>query len=178
MTSRDRNAVAESTAKYRAKAPSPWSVRGVAREARSKVAKAAARRRETIGEWVTNALNRAANEELGIGPRLEQLEKRNDAIAALTLLAERLESAEQREKSLLAMMQSVTERADRGEERISDITRGLTDIAIKLEAVLDSNRMHAARNISDSAVPQGSVAARDQDKIFATPKHAIKPKKR
>jgi hypothetical protein len=44
-------------------------VRGVSKEARAKAAKAASRRRETIGEWVTNAVIRAANEELGSGTR-------------------------------------------------------------------------------------------------------------
>ena len=55
--------------KPKPKPPSPWSVRGVSREARAKASKAASRRRETIGEWVTNALTQVANEELGTGPR-------------------------------------------------------------------------------------------------------------
>jgi len=42
-------------------------VRAVSQEARAKAAKAAARRRMTIGEWVTNALITVANEELGVG---------------------------------------------------------------------------------------------------------------
>ncbi len=49
------------------KHPSPWSVRGVSQEARAKAARAAARRRMTIGEWVTGALTSAANAELGVG---------------------------------------------------------------------------------------------------------------
>jgi hypothetical protein len=47
----------------------PWSIRGVTLEARTKAAKAAARRRMTLGEWVTNALIRTANDELGSGRR-------------------------------------------------------------------------------------------------------------
>ena len=49
------------------KHPSPWSVRGVSQEARAKAARAAARRRMTIGAWVTGALTSAANAELGVG---------------------------------------------------------------------------------------------------------------
>ncbi len=45
----------------------PWSVRGVSQEARAKAAKAAARRRMTIGEWVNTALITVANTELGSG---------------------------------------------------------------------------------------------------------------
>jgi hypothetical protein len=167
------------SAKPRAKPPSPWSVRGVSREARAKASKAASRRRETIGEWVTNALTQVANEELGTSPRraqtqdtqgglpagplqdesplgkallalAERSEKRNEAIVslaermeggeysrgevsvmaeqigiveqrsrALTLLVERLDSAEKRENSLLTLMHSVAEggRARRGTHR-------------------------------------------------------------
>ncbi len=184
---------AERDAKARAKVLSPWSVRGVPREARSNVAKAAARRRETIGEWVTNALTQAANEELEIGPRrewpidvqvglpagseqgkppldnellalakrFERSEQRNDAIASLTKLAEGLESAEQREKSLLAMIQIVAERAERGEERIANITRDLADIAVKLEAALNNNRMNTARNISRSVASPAIVTSNE-----------------
>ena len=49
------------------KLPSPWSVRGVSLEARAKAARAAARRRMTIGAWVTGAMTSAANAELGVG---------------------------------------------------------------------------------------------------------------
>ncbi len=45
----------------------PWSVRGVSQEARAKAAKAARRRRMTIGEWVDTTLIAAANAELGSG---------------------------------------------------------------------------------------------------------------
>ncbi|MFQ5958083.1 MAG: hypothetical protein ACE5LF_01815 [Alphaproteobacteria bacterium] len=45
----------------------PWSVRGISQEARAKAAKAAARRRMTIGEWVNTALITVANSELGSG---------------------------------------------------------------------------------------------------------------
>ena len=202
--------------KPRAKPPSPWSVRGVSREARAKASKAASRRRETIGEWVTNALTQVANEELGTGPRrdygpnvqsglpaspihdesalgkallalaerFERSEKRNEAINSLTggseggayggrevsvmaeqiglveqrsralsLLVERLESSEKRENSLLTMMQTVAERAERGEERIATITRGLADLALNLETVLNRSNSRTAQNISNSVAP-------------------------
>jgi|GEM_PF-2175760 len=45
----------------------PWSVRGVSQEARAKAAKAARRRRMTIGEWVDTTLIATANDELGSG---------------------------------------------------------------------------------------------------------------
>lgn len=57
-------------ARKAAKQPAPWSVRGVSLEARAKAAKAARRRRMTLGEWVDNALIAMANEELGTGPAL------------------------------------------------------------------------------------------------------------
>lgn len=204
------------SAKPRAKPPSPWSVRGVSREARAKASKAASRRRETIGEWVTNALTQVANEELGTGPRraqtqdapgglpagplqdesplgkallalaerFERSEKRNEAIVslaermeggvygggevsvmaeqigiveqrsrALTLLVERLESAEKRENSLLTLMHSVAERAERGEERIAAVTRGLADLALGLETALSRNSSQTAQRISNSMAP-------------------------
>ena len=199
----------QSDARLHTKLSSPWSVRGVSREARSKVAKAAARRRQTIGQWVTNALTQVANKELETSPcrdrsakvqavlpveseeddpplgnalyalaeRFERSEKRNDAISALTILAERLEAAEQREKSLLDMIQIVAERAERGEERIADITRDLADIAVKLEVALSSNQIHSARNISDSVVPSARATSSEQDEMLAALKNSIKLKK-
>jgi len=208
--------IGETGNKVRAKAPSPWSVRGVSREARAKAGKAAARRRETIGEWVTNALTQAANEELGTGPRrdqsqytngglpastaqddtplgkallalaerFERSEARNEAIMslaermegseykggevsvmaeqiglveqrsrALTLLVERLESAEKRENSLLTLMHGVAERAERGEERINAVTRGLADLALSLETALTRNNVRTAQSIGNSVAP-------------------------
>ena len=177
---------------------------------------AAARRRETIGEWVTNALTQAANEELGTGPRrdpsqygraglpastaqdetplgkallalaerFERSEARNEAIVslaermegaeykggevsvmaeqiglveqrsrALTVLVERLESAEKRENSLLTLMHGVAERAERGEERITAVTRGLADLALSLESALTRNNVRTAQSISNSVAP-------------------------
>jgi hypothetical protein len=226
---------AEDAARSRAKAPSPWSVRGVSREARAKAAKAAARRRETIGEWVTNALTQAANDELGTGPRretsanvkaglpagpeqdetplgkallalaerFERAEKRNDALVslarrvdgiehgghgvsamaeqmglveqrsrALTLLVDRLEAAEQREKSLLTLMHSVAERAERGEERIAAITRGLADLAVKLEAALHQNRVQTAESISTSMAPLENAVHALSSRVAAAPQAA------
>lgn len=208
--------IGETGNKARAKAPSPWSVRGVSREARAKASKAAARRRATIGEWVTNALTQAANEELGTGPRrdqsqygpaglpastaqddtplgkallalaerFERSEARNETIIslaermegseykggevsvmaeqiglveqrsrALTLLVERLESAEKRENSLLTLMHGVAERAERGEERINAVTRGLADLALSLETALTRNNVRTAQSISNSVAP-------------------------
>ena len=200
----------------KAKAPSPWSVRGVSREARAKAAKAASRRRETLGEWVTNALTQIANEELGTGPRregsqyatpglpvspaddetplgkamlalaepFERSEKRNDAISALaqrvdiaessgrdvsimaekigimehrsralTLLVDRLETADRREKTLLTLMHTVAERAERAEERIAAVTRGLADMASQLESALNRNSIRTAQDINQSIMP-------------------------
>ncbi|MDP7343480.1 MAG: hypothetical protein QF767_09040, partial [Alphaproteobacteria bacterium] len=210
------HAVNPAAARQKAKPPSPWSVRGVSREARAKAGKAASRRRETIGEWVTNALTQVANEELGSGPRsgqvlhskgglptgidqdetplgkallalaerFERSEKRNEAIVslaermegaeyggrdvsvmakqtgiveqrsrALTLLVDRLESAERRENSLLTLMHGVAERAERGEERIAAVTRGLADLALNLEAAFNRNSAHTAQTISNSMAP-------------------------
>ena len=200
----------------KAKAPSPWSVRGVSREARAKAAKAASRRRETLGEWVTNALTQIANEELGTGPRregsqyatpslpvspaddetplgkamlalaepFERSEKRNDAISALaqrvdiaessgqdvsimaekigimehrsralTLLVDRLETADRREMTLLTLMHTVAERAERAEERIAAVTRGLADMASQLESALNRNSIRTAQDINQSIMP-------------------------
>ena len=43
----------------------PWSVRGVTGEARARAARAAHRRRMTIGEWVTETILKAAARDLG-----------------------------------------------------------------------------------------------------------------
>ena len=206
----DSQFTATSDPKSYSKAPSPWSVRGVSPETRSKVVKAAAHRRETIGEWVTNALTQAANEELGLcshrepsadlqvglshglkqntrspgnvvlalAERIESPEKRNDAIASLTILVEQLESPEQREKLLLAMMQIVAERAERSQERIANITRGLADIEVKLEVALSNNRMHIARNVRESVANTVGVVSSEQDEMLAVLKRAFKAKTR
>ena len=101
--------------KPRAKPPSPWSVRGVSREARAKASKAAARRRQTIGEWVTNALTQVANEELGTGPRREQMYGAQGGLPAvpdqdetplgkaLLALAERFERSEKRNAAFASL---------------------------------------------------------------------------
>ena len=101
--------------KARAKAPSPWSVRGVSREARAKASKAAAQRRETIGEWVTNALTQAANEELGTGPRRDPSQYGRAGLPASTAqdetplgkallaLAERFERSEARNEAIVSL---------------------------------------------------------------------------
>jgi hypothetical protein len=44
----------------------PWSVRGVDREARDKAARAAHERHMTIGEWLSEAVIKTANHDLGI----------------------------------------------------------------------------------------------------------------
>ncbi len=90
---------------------SPWSVRGVSQEARAKAARAAARRRMTIGAWVTGALTSAANAELGVGRaaaphdddaanagQAADYERRNalkldELAAAIAALSEQLETA-------------------------------------------------------------------------------------
>jgi len=220
----------DSGGRQKAKAPSPWSVRGVSREARAKAAKAASRRRETLGEWVTNALTQIANEELGTGPRrataesaqaglpagpgqdesplgkallalaerFEKSEKRNDAISALaqrvdiaenssrevgvmaerigmveqrsralTMLVERLETADRREKTLLSLMHSVAERAERGEERIAAVTRGLAEMAGQLEAALNRNSARTAQDINQSIMPLESAVNNLSSRISA-----------
>lgn len=221
-----------SGARPKAKTPSPWSVRGVSREARAKAAKAASRRRETLGEWVTNALTQIANEELGSGPRraaseygqaglpagpmdddsplgralsalakrFERSEKRNDANSALaqrvdiaefqgkefsvmaeqigvmehrsralTQLVDRLETADRREKTLLFLMQSVAERAERGEERIAAITHGLADMASQLQVALNTTTARTAQNISQSMMPLEKAVSALGSKLAAQP---------
>ena len=70
---------------------------------------------------------------------------------ALTLLEDRLESSEKRENSLISMMQTVAERAERGEARIATITRGLADLALKMETVRTRNTSRTAQTISNNA---------------------------
>lgn len=216
----------------RAKAPSPWSVRGVSREARAKAAKAASRRRETLGEWVTNALTQIANEELGSGPRsaasqsmpaslptstaqdqtplgkallalaerFDKTEKHDNAITALarrvdiaesssrtvsvmaeridlvehrsralTLLVDRLETADQREKTLLTLMESVAERAERGEERIAAVTRGLADMASQLQGTLSRSSAQTSQHIGQSIMPLGKAVNALDRKLSTAP---------
>ena len=103
----------------RAKASSPWSVRGVSREARAKAVKAASRRRETLGEWVTNALTQIANEELGSGPRSETTQSAPASLPAspspdqsplgkaLLALAKRFEKTEKRDGAITALARRI-----------------------------------------------------------------------
>lgn len=51
------------------------------------------------------------------------------------------------------MMQTVAERAERGEARIATITRGLADLALKMETVLTRNTSRTAQTISNSVAP-------------------------
>ena len=70
---------------------------------------------------------------------------------ALTLLVDRLESSEKRENSLISVMQTVAELAERGEARIATITRELADLALKMETVLTRNSSRTAQTISNNA---------------------------
>ncbi len=89
------------------RALSPWSVRGVSRDARRSAAEAAARAGKTVGEWVTTAVMNAARAEqageasprspgapaedhiAALAARISETESR---VAALVELARRLES--------------------------------------------------------------------------------------
>ncbi len=125
------HAVNPAAARQKAKPPSPWSVRGVSREARAKAGKAASRRRETIGEWVTNALTQVANEELGSGPRSGQVLHSKGGLPtggidqdetplgkALLALAERFERSEKRNEAIV----SLTERMEGAEYGGRDVS--------------------------------------------------------
>lgn len=106
----------------------PWSIRGVLLEARTRAAKAAARRRMTLGEWVTNALLRTANDELGEGWRDGEGRVAIPAAApvvsklgqAVTQLEERLGTDGRRDGALYAIGRYVAET-----ERRSDRTMTL-----------------------------------------------------
>lgn len=103
--------------------PAPWSVRGVSAEARAKAAKAARRRRMTIGEWVDSALIGAANEELGTGPprlqetppgtspeRAVQVEVLDaDLAGRVTALVERMEASDQQTRALTELSDKLVE---------------------------------------------------------------------
>jgi len=156
----------------RAKASSPWSVRGVSREARAKAAKAASRRRETLGEWVTNALIQIANNELGSGPRSATTQSapaspspdQSPLGKALLALAKRFEKTEKRDGAITALARRIDIAENNGmtlsvmAERIDVVehrARALTLLVDRLEtayrrkkallALMESVAEHAER---------------------------------
>ena len=96
------------------KHPSPWSVRGVSLEARAKAARAAARRRMTIGAWVTGAMTNAANAELGLGgsATANQTPRGGDGAPAGDL-ADYQRRNEQRFDELAAALAALSEQLDK-----------------------------------------------------------------
>lgn len=204
----------------KAKQSSPWSIRGVSREARAKATKAAARRRLTLGEWVTNALTEMANEDLGSGSRrqeaasgpsgvpataptgegvgeamqvlaerlganeerdqalislarrIDAAESRDSALVqmserlggveqrtqALAVLSNRLEASEKREVAMLTLMRGLAEQSQRGEDRLASITKGLGQLAIRLEeSAATGGREIAAALVSSLNPLEGAV---------------------
>ncbi|MBT6441686.1 MAG: hypothetical protein HOK61_04595 [Alphaproteobacteria bacterium] len=204
----------------KAKQSSPWSIRGVTREARAKATKAAARRRLTLGEWVTNALTEIANEDLGSGSRRQEAasgptsvpataptgegvgeamqvlaerlganEERDQALIslarridaaessdsaliqmserlggveqrtqALAVLSNRLEASEKREIAMLSLMRGLAEQSQRSEDRLSSVTKGLGQLAIRLEeSAATGGREFAAALVSSLNPLEGAV---------------------
>lgn len=88
----------------------PWSIRGVSREARAKAAKAARRRRMTMGSWVDYVLSTAAHAELS--NRGPQGAPEPDAEGVESADAEaRADTIEAREQALRAMARRAADRA-------------------------------------------------------------------
>ena len=167
-----------------ARPPSPWSVRGVSREARAKAAKAATRRRETLGEWVTNALVRMANEELGSGPRaaterpagksagLSGLPARHDPTAhgpatpdkegnlalgkAVLALAGRLDKTEQRDRALAELIPRL-ENSEKRDQALSEISRRLDDAERRDRALTKLSRQLEDTGKRDNAITDIAV---------------------
>ena len=211
---------ASARAGNKGKQSSPWSIRGVTREARAKATKAAARRRLTLGEWVTNALIEMANEDLGSGSRRQEAvsgpsgvpataptgesvgeamqmlaerlsanEERDQALIslarridaaessdsalvqmserlggmeqrtqALAVLSNRLEASEKREVAMLALMRGLAEQSQRSEDRLSSVTKGLGELAGRLEESAASGGRELAAAFVGSLNPlEGAV---------------------
>jgi hypothetical protein len=89
----------------------PWSIRGVSREARARAAKAARRRRMTMGAWVDYVLTAAANAELSSRAPQGVPEQTTPAPHSADDLAGPAATVEEREQALRAMVQRAAERA-------------------------------------------------------------------
>lgn len=130
------------------KKQAPWSVRGVSQEARAKAAKAADRRRMTIGEWVANALIMVANDELGNGssgaavsgaaetPSAGALQVSPQQAAAQmpAELTGHVAEAGRRDHDLSAMAERFAANQGAQEQRLTVLTSAVTALANRLDS--------------------------------------------
>lgn len=106
-----------------AKQAAPWSVRGVSLEARAKAAKAARRRRMTLGEWVDNALIAMANEELGTGPARAREAERGEAAPERAVVVEAERGAGERPADALERLERPSQELVAVSERLAKLDK-------------------------------------------------------
>jgi len=141
----------------------PWSVRGVAKEARVKAARAAHRRNMTIGEWVTRTVIEAANRDLGEesaqggeSAGLPATRDRTGELAgALGALVNHLETTG-------GGNQALVQRMDRTE---AALTGRMEQIAAAMYGVMQTVEKRAERDIVPD--PQQEAMAAEQARIAA-----------
>lgn len=137
----------------------PWSVRGVTGEARARAARAAHRRRMTIGEWVTETILRAAARDLGetaeapapqAGLPAVRPQAEGQLAGALGTLVRHLETARG------GSIAEVTRRVERTE---AVLTGRMEQIAAGLYAVMQSIERNAMAPIAHQDPREAAVAA-------------------
>jgi len=136
----------------------PWSVRGVTGEARARAARAAHRRRMTIGEWVTETILKAAARDLGetadtpgavAGLPAVQTAPDPQLAGALGALVRHLE------KGGGTGMGEVARRVERTE---AILTGRMEQIAAALYAVMQSVERGAARTVEHDGAREAALA--------------------
>jgi len=140
----------------------PWSVRGVDREARDKAARAAHERRMTIGEWLSQAVIKTANHDLGIvsgeiNANLPAKQDRTGELAgALGSLVTHLENSGGGSDQL-------ANRIDRTE---AALTGRMEQIAAAMYGVMQTVEKNSARTVEHD--PQQQAIAEEQARIAET----------
>lgn len=132
----------------------PWSVRGVTREARAKAAKAAERRRMTIGEWVTNALITVANDELGRGTPGAATSVMAEEAAGGTLQLHSQKTPAQIPVELTVAVETLTRRIEESGER----EKAVGDLVERLDALVHAD--HSVTRLTDRVA---GLDGRDRD---------------
>lgn len=136
----------------------PWSVRGVTGEARARAARAAHRRRMTIGEWVTETILKAAARDLGetaeapgatAGLPAVQAAPDPQLAGALGALVRHLERGGGT---------GVAEVARRVERTEAILTGRMEQIAAALYAVMQSVERGAARTVEHDGAREAALA--------------------
>ncbi len=143
----------------------PWSVRGVTGEARARAARAAHRRRMTIGEWVTETILKAAARDLGETDEAPAPEAGLPAVQAAPdkALAGALGALVQHlENDRGAGMAEVARRVERTE---AVLTGRMEQIAAAMYGVMQTVERRAMTTVEHEEDPRESAMAAEQARL-------------